>query len=97
VKIDRGFIADLASGRDAAGALVRTIASLGHDFGLTVVAEGIEDGDTRDVVAALGCDVAQGYFFARPMPAPKLAEWLATRTTLTAQTGTTRPLPVINC
>jgi EAL domain-containing protein (putative c-di-GMP-specific phosphodiesterase class I) len=40
---------------------------------LRVVAEGIEDGDTLDLLSELGCDLAQGYYISRPMPANKLA------------------------
>jgi EAL domain-containing protein (putative c-di-GMP-specific phosphodiesterase class I) len=50
---------------------------LGHALGLTVIAEGVEDEDTLATLAALGCDVAQGYCIARPMPGAGVAEWIA--------------------
>jgi len=52
---------------------VRATIQLGHDMRLRVVAEGIEDVDTLDLLSDLGCDRAQGYFISRPMPANLLA------------------------
>jgi diguanylate cyclase (GGDEF)-like protein len=85
LKIDCSFIRDLAhSHYDAA--IVRAAIELGHNLGLSVVAEGVEDADTWDRLAALGCDVAQGYYMSRPLPAAELDEWL--------QTSQWAPLPV---
>jgi EAL domain-containing protein (putative c-di-GMP-specific phosphodiesterase class I) len=73
LKLDRTFIRGLGTGdkgRDLA--LVRATIELGHALEMRVVAEGIEDGDTLAVLAGLGCDVAQGYFISRPMPADDL-------------------------
>jgi diguanylate cyclase len=73
LKLDRTFVSGLAAaagGRDVA--LVRATIELGHALGLRVVAEGIEDAATLDSLAHLGCDVAQGYFISRPMPAEDL-------------------------
>jgi diguanylate cyclase (GGDEF)-like protein len=73
LKLDRTFIRGLGTGdkgRDLA--LVRATIELGHALEMRVVAEGIEDGDTLAVLAGLGCDVAQGYFISRPMPANDL-------------------------
>jgi EAL domain-containing protein (putative c-di-GMP-specific phosphodiesterase class I) len=47
---------------------VRTAIDLGHNLGLTVVAEGVEGLEHADALRDLGCDVAQGYHYARPMP-----------------------------
>jgi diguanylate cyclase (GGDEF)-like protein len=74
LKLDRTFIASLAtkqSGRDFE--LVRSTIDLGHALGLRVVAEGIEDRDTLDLLSAIGCDLAQGYFISRPKAAQDLA------------------------
>jgi EAL domain-containing protein (putative c-di-GMP-specific phosphodiesterase class I) len=74
LKLDRTFISALggaAEGRDLE--LVRATVDLGHALGLRVVAEGIEDKATFDVLVGLGCDLAQGYFIARPAPAESLA------------------------
>jgi diguanylate cyclase (GGDEF)-like protein len=74
LKLDRTFIASLAtrqSGRDFE--LVRSTIDLGHALGLRVVAEGIEDRETLDLLSAIGCDLAQGYFISRPKAAEDLA------------------------
>jgi diguanylate cyclase (GGDEF)-like protein len=77
LKIDRSFIRDLATDNDDL-AIVRSTISLGHDLGLTIVAEGIEDGGTLALLRGLGCDVAQGYFLGRPMSATALVTSLGT-------------------
>jgi len=67
LKLDRSLTRDLDT--DAAAAtIVRHTVALAHDLGLSVVAEGVEDPATSRALAALGCDVGQGYAFARPMP-----------------------------
>ena len=55
---------------------MRTAIDLGHNLGLTVVAEGVEGAEHVDALRVLGCDIAQGYHFARPMPAAQLSELL---------------------
>ena len=74
-KIDRSFVTDML---DDAGhaAIVRAVIELGHNLGLRVVAEGVETTDVLDDLARSGCDVAQGYLFAHPMPVALLASWL---------------------
>jgi diguanylate cyclase (GGDEF)-like protein len=75
VKLDRSFVGQVAaSGLDAA--IVRSVSTLARDLGKTLVAEGVEDAATWDLVAELGCDAAQGWLVARPMPAPAVTEWL---------------------
>jgi diguanylate cyclase (GGDEF)-like protein len=76
LKIDRSFIADMID-EPGHAAIVHSIAELGHSLGFRVVGEGIETREVLDALAASGCDVAQGYYFARPMPAEKLVRWLA--------------------
>jgi diguanylate cyclase (GGDEF)-like protein len=73
LKLDRTFITSLADeqGRDLE--LVRATIDLGHALGLRVVAEGIEDQATLDLLSELGCDVAQGYRIGKPKPANELA------------------------
>ena len=74
LKLDRAFIIGLANeggGRDLE--LVRATINLGHEMGLRVVAEGIEDVETLELLGELGCDVAQGYYISRPTPADKLS------------------------
>ena len=77
LKIDKSFVANMATDENDA-AIVRSTIGLAHDLGLTVVAEGIEDQATWNLLAELGCDVGQGYFVSRPMPAAALGVWLST-------------------
>ncbi len=73
LKLDREFITGLGDdGKERDLELVRATIQLGHDMRLRVVAEGIEDVDTLDLLSELGCDLAQGYYISRPMPANKL-------------------------
>jgi diguanylate cyclase (GGDEF)-like protein len=76
VKIDRSFVLGMASDPDDA-AVVSSIIDLARALGLRVVAEGVEDDPTRRMLLAAGCEVAQGWYFARPMPADDLVGWLA--------------------
>jgi diguanylate cyclase (GGDEF)-like protein len=71
LKLDTTFIVGLQSDRGADQALVRATIELGHALGLRVVAEGIEDNPTLNLLAGMGCDLAQGYFIGRPAPASK--------------------------
>src|SRR5439155_23473436 len=75
IKIDRSFITDMATD-DNDRAIVRATIGLGHDLGRTVVAEGVEDHRTWELLAELGCDQAQGYFISRPRPGDDLLGWL---------------------
>ncbi|HWE40340.1 MAG TPA: EAL domain-containing protein [Isosphaeraceae bacterium] len=89
LKIDRSFVKALtARGSDAC--IVRTIIDLGHNLGLRVVAEGVEDAATADVLESLGCDSAQGYHFARPLAAADLAAWLEPARRYVAANGAPR-------
>jgi diguanylate cyclase (GGDEF)-like protein len=75
VKIDRSFISRLL--RDPqTSSIVRTAIDLSHALGLDAVAEGVEDEATLERLRLLGCDRAQGYFIARPMPADVVLPWL---------------------
>jgi diguanylate cyclase (GGDEF)-like protein len=66
VKIDQGFVAELERDR-ASHAIVAKVVELAHLLGMTVVAEGVETAEQCKEVASLGCDICQGYYFARPM------------------------------
>ena len=69
LKIDRAFIVDLV--RDAAShSIVSAIVNLAHDLDMTVIAEGVETAEQHEAVRWLGCDSYQGFYFARPYPAP---------------------------
>jgi diguanylate cyclase (GGDEF)-like protein len=86
VKIDRSFVAGLPEqGEDIV--IVRAIIDLGHHLGLEVVAEGVEDQATWDLLASMGCDLVQGWHLARPMPAAELQPWLHTRDTTPRSRG----------
>jgi len=78
VKIDRSFITGLSTEHENV-AIVRAIIDLGRHLGLEVVAEGVEDGDTWDLLASMNCDLVQGWHLARAMPTAELPGWLATR------------------
>jgi diguanylate cyclase (GGDEF)-like protein len=74
LKLDRTFLAGLVGDdRDREIDLVRSTIELGHSMGLRIVAEGIEDKDTLELLSELGCDFAQGYFISRPKPASDMA------------------------
>jgi diguanylate cyclase (GGDEF)-like protein len=78
MKIDRSFIQGLESDPGYA-AMVKSAIDMGHSLGLKVVAEGIETASAADRLREFRCDIAQGYLYARPMPAAELAAWLAGR------------------
>lgn len=78
LKIDQAFITDLADDtRDQA--IVRSIVEIGRSLNLTVVAEGVEDERSLEVLRSLGCHVAQGYFCCRPGSGPDITGWLSER------------------
>ena len=68
IKIDKSFVLDMAED-EADEAIVRSTIELAHNLGLRVVAEGVESAATWLRLAALGCDLAQGFHLARPLPA----------------------------
>ncbi len=70
LKIDQSFVRDLDPG---SASLLKVMVDLGHEFSLVVVAEGIEDASTEQRVRALGCGVAQGFYYARPVPGSQVA------------------------
>jgi len=78
LKIDRAFVDGVARG-DAEAALARTIIALGQTLGLRTVAEGVEDVAQRDQLRRLGCQLGQGYLFAKPMLPVDATEWILAR------------------
>jgi EAL domain-containing protein (putative c-di-GMP-specific phosphodiesterase class I)/DNA-binding response OmpR family regulator len=76
LKIDRAFVMDLEES-DTDRELARTITQLAHAVGCDVVAEGIETAAQAVYLRSIGCENAQGYFYARPLPATDFAHWCA--------------------
>lgn len=75
LKIDRSFVQDMAPGNESP-TLCIAIITMAHALGLKVIAEGVETGLQRDLLAEAGCDLAQGYLFAKPLPPEDLWERL---------------------
>ncbi len=67
LKIDLAFVSELGSS-DEALSVIKAILALGQSLGLSTVAEGIETAEQEAILAGIGCDVGQGYFFGRPLP-----------------------------
>lgn len=83
VKIDRSFVAG-AHDDPKRRAIVRATIDLAHALGARAVAEGVEDERTLELLTELGCDAAQGYHIARPMPKDEVARWFASSRWATA-------------
>lgn len=84
LKIDKAFVMNMAT--DAVDAvLVRAAVSLAHSLGLQVVAEGVEQQAALELLGAMGCDLAQGYLIARPMPLADLVAFLDERAVAQAE------------
>lgn len=75
LKIDRSFVLDMAHDKEACS-IVEMVILLGHKLGMKVVAEGIETQANLDQLAAMGCDLGQGYHIARPQPDEAVTAWL---------------------
>lgn len=75
LKIDQSFVRDLATDSGDA-AIVKSTIELGHNMGLQVVAEGVEDLATWRLLQQMGCDYAQGYCMSKPLPAGAFEQWL---------------------
>jgi EAL domain-containing protein (putative c-di-GMP-specific phosphodiesterase class I) len=74
LKVDRSFVAAVTADRSNA-LIVRSVVELARNLGLTTVAEGVEDPETWELLARLGCDIGQGYHLCRPLPAEQLEAW----------------------
>ncbi|WP_422924803.1 EAL domain-containing protein [Singulisphaera sp. PoT] len=75
VKVDRSFVKNITTNAKTAH-IVQSVIELGHGLGLSVIAEGIEDQETADLLTSMGCDGAQGFFFSRPIPPTDFAGWM---------------------
>jgi diguanylate cyclase (GGDEF)-like protein len=74
IKIDKSFVSDMTSDENDLS-IVRSIIELGHNLGLKVVAEGVENKAVLDSLAALGCDHCQGYYISHPLPYERFQSW----------------------
>ena len=84
LKIDRSFVMRLGTSESDAE-IVRSTVELGHNLGLSIVAEGVEDDASLTFLVNAGSDVAQGFYIARPMPAGDVPAWVR---------GSAWPIPV---
>lgn len=75
LKIDKSFVLNMDKNINDA-TIVQSVIDLGHNLGLKVVAEGVENRQTWDMLQSRGCDVAQGYFMSKPIPMIQLMDWL---------------------
>jgi diguanylate cyclase (GGDEF)-like protein len=92
VKLDRAFVADMLED-EAAATIVGATVALAHGLGLTVVAEGVETAEQLAALSLAGCDLAQGYFLSRPVPAELLADGAESAVAKAAMQGLIEPYP----
>jgi EAL domain-containing protein (putative c-di-GMP-specific phosphodiesterase class I)/FixJ family two-component response regulator len=78
IKVDKSFVMQ-AQHSSESRSVIKSIVELGHSLGLLVTAEGVENLKTLDYLNSLGCDLAQGYFIARPMPGEAARNWVEQR------------------
>jgi diguanylate cyclase (GGDEF)-like protein/PAS domain S-box-containing protein len=76
LKIDRSFVIDMATSKNDE-AIVRSTVDLAHNLGLNVVAEGVENQISLDLLKEMNCDAMQGYFTSKPLPANEISEYLS--------------------
>ncbi|MFK7919896.1 MAG: putative bifunctional diguanylate cyclase/phosphodiesterase [Ilumatobacter sp.] len=93
LKIDRSFVSELLANTND-DVIVRSTVDLGHNLGLRVVAEGIENAQVQEALAQLGCDIGQGYGIARPLAPDKFSQWLETTHHPVARLASAQPVPV---
>jgi EAL domain-containing protein (putative c-di-GMP-specific phosphodiesterase class I) len=76
IKVDRSFVSDMLDNPEDE-LIVSAIIGLSHNFGRAVVAEGIETREVQNRLINMGCDVAQGFYYTRPIPRQQALEWAA--------------------
>ena len=86
LKIDQSFVRELTTNRDDQ-AIASAIINLGHSLGLVVIAEGVETEAQLQILRSLGCNEAQGYLFAKPMPANDMEQYLRATKIRTGSAG----------
>ena len=94
LKIDRSFVSAI-SGSPEATAVVQAAIEMGHSLGLSIVAEGIEDRGTAADLASLGCDVGQGYVYAKPMLLADFDAWRLVHDSSTARIPEIQPTDTV--
>jgi EAL domain-containing protein (putative c-di-GMP-specific phosphodiesterase class I) len=77
LKIDRTFVTEI-TGSARGSSIAEMVIQLGRNLGLSIIAEGVEDERQAQILGALGCTLAQGFLYARPLPPDELATWLLT-------------------
>ena len=75
IKIDKSFVMNMANDKKDES-IVKAAVDLAHNLDLKIVAEGVEDEETLDMLSEMGCDYAQGYYLAKPMPSEELLLWM---------------------
>lgn len=75
VKIDKSFVNDVVKDK-ADQAIIRSLVELGQTLGFKLVLEGVETNEQRNLLQSLGCEIAQGYYYARPMPAEEVSPFV---------------------
>ena len=93
IKIDRSFTGELAA-RPEASPIVSSAVQLGRRLALTVVAEGVEDEHTLDLLARMGCDLVQGFHICRPLADDAFLAWLTGRSYAPAVAASPEPVPL---
>ncbi len=78
LKVDQSFVTNMTHDEEARG-IVKTCITLAHELNMLVVAEGIENQETLEQLSIMGCDIAQGYYIAKPMPANEIIPWIKKR------------------
>ncbi|MGE4064034.1 MAG: putative bifunctional diguanylate cyclase/phosphodiesterase [Rhodospirillaceae bacterium] len=91
IKIDKSFVLKLANSRGDE-ILVRSTIDLGHNLGLKVTAEGVEDTASIEILRAYGCETAQGYFVSKPLPAEEFARFYASSRWALARNEQPKPI-----
>jgi EAL domain-containing protein (putative c-di-GMP-specific phosphodiesterase class I) len=95
LKIDREFVGGI-DGDDDARALVAAAVRLGHELGLDVVAEGVENAKQQSILRQLGCPLLQGYHVGRPLPAHEFhTHWLRRDSAFSAAPARKETLPLV--
>src|SRR5687768_16003200 len=75
LKIDKSFVTHLRHAAPEDVLIIRSTFELGHNMGMKVIAEGVEDAEAWRILKDLGCDMAQGYYVSTPLPGDDLQEW----------------------